>query len=55
MIVTLPYDPAWKALEWAKDHCPDYVTNEVHPTKHGFARFRLTTSFRPSEMLYFLV
>jgi len=33
MIVTLPYDPAWKALEWAKEHCPDYVTNEVRAHK----------------------
>ena len=31
MIVTLPYDPVWKALEWAKEHCPDFVSTEVHP------------------------
>jgi hypothetical protein len=30
MKVTLPYDPVWKALEWAKEHCPDYITNDVH-------------------------
>ena len=30
MTVTLPYDPVWKALEWAKEHCPEYVTNAVH-------------------------
>jgi hypothetical protein len=29
MTVTLPYDPEWKALAWAKDHCPSYITNEV--------------------------
>ena len=29
MKVTLPYDPLWTALEWAKQHCPSYVTNEA--------------------------
>ena len=27
MTVTLPYDPVWAALEWAKEHCPSYITN----------------------------
>jgi len=26
--VTLPYDPVWTALDWAKTHCPSYITNE---------------------------
>ena len=30
MTVTLPYDPAWRALEWAKEHCPSYITNDLH-------------------------
>ncbi len=30
MTVTLPYDPEWKALAWAKEHCPEYITNDVH-------------------------
>ena len=30
MTVTLPYDPNWQALEWAKEHCPSYITNDVH-------------------------
>jgi hypothetical protein len=30
MTVTLPYDPTWKALEWAKEHCPNYITNGIH-------------------------
>lgn len=25
--VTLPYDPARKASEWAKIYCPSYVTH----------------------------
>jgi hypothetical protein len=28
-IVTLPYDPLWKPLEWAKKHCPSYITNTM--------------------------
>jgi hypothetical protein len=28
MTVTLPYDPVWTALAWAKEHCPSYITNE---------------------------
>ena len=27
--VILPYDPTWQALEWAKEHCPSYITNEA--------------------------
>lgn len=30
VIVTLPWSPAWEALEWAKKHCPSYITNDVH-------------------------
>lgn len=29
-VVTLPYDPVWKPLEWAKQHCSSYITNDVH-------------------------
>ena len=32
MTVTLPYDPVWTALAWAKEHCPSYITNEVENT-----------------------
>ena len=32
MTVTLPYDPEWKALEWAKKHCTSYTTNTVLTT-----------------------
>ena len=30
MTVTLPYDPWWEPLEWAKTNCPSYITNNVH-------------------------
>lgn len=26
-VVTLKYDPIWKALEWAKKNCKSYITN----------------------------
>lgn len=29
-IVTLPYDPVWTPLDWAKKNCPSYITNDVH-------------------------
>ena len=29
-IVTLRYDPMWKALDWARNNCPSYITNDIH-------------------------
>lgn len=29
-IVTLTYDPEWRALAWAKNNCPSYITNKLH-------------------------
>jgi hypothetical protein len=29
-VVTLPYDPVWTALPWAKKNCSSYITNDVH-------------------------
>lgn len=34
IVVTLPYDQDWIAVEWAKKHCPSYITNDVHPNKN---------------------
>ena len=28
--VTLPYRPFIEPLTWAKEHCPSYITNDVH-------------------------
>jgi hypothetical protein len=28
-VVTLPYDPLWTPLDWAKAHCLSYITNRV--------------------------
>ncbi len=30
MTVTIPYDPFWEPLVWAKEHCPSYITNDMH-------------------------
>ena len=31
--VTLPYDPVWTALDWAKKNCPSYITNATGPAR----------------------
>ena len=31
-VVTLPYDPLWTPLEWAKENCPSYITNTMRNT-----------------------
>ena len=33
MKVTLPYDPMWLALDWAKKHCPSYTTMIAEPVE----------------------
>ena len=33
--ITLPYDPDWPALAWAKEHCPSYITNNFHTAKYN--------------------
>ena len=30
VVVTLPYNPTWPALEWAKKNCPSYITNDAY-------------------------
>ena len=30
MTVTIPYDPDWRPLVWAKEYCPSYITNDMH-------------------------
>ena len=29
---TIPYDPLWTPLEWAKVYCPSYISNDLHQT-----------------------
>jgi len=38
MTVTLPYDPEWKALEWAKKHCQSYISNQAGGTTAELCR-----------------
>lgn len=26
--VTIAWDPLWRPLEWAKQNCPSYITNQ---------------------------
>jgi hypothetical protein len=30
MTVTIPLSSSWQALTWAKEHCPSYITNDMH-------------------------
>ncbi len=30
MTVTIPYGLTWSALNWAKENCPSYITNDMH-------------------------
>lgn len=36
--VILDYDPVWAPLDWAKKHCPSYITNRaiVEEIDRGF-------------------
>ena len=36
MIVTLPYDPLWRAVDWAREHCPSYITNDAHMIGYNY-------------------
>lgn len=40
MKVTLPYDPMWIAVEWAKTNCPNYITNAIHEDENGKKDYR---------------
>ena len=33
--VTLPYDILWTPLAWAKEHCPSYITNDLHRNEYN--------------------
>jgi hypothetical protein len=30
IFVTVRHDKLWSALEWAKEYCPSYITNDLH-------------------------
>jgi hypothetical protein len=35
VVITLPHDPTWQALEWAKKNCPSYITNKINESIHS--------------------
>ena len=45
MTVTLPYDPIWAPLEWAKKHCPSYITNDIHKYGNSYDNKRIDYFF----------
>jgi hypothetical protein len=34
-IVTLPYDPLWQPLDWAKEHCPSYIIKDIYRCQYN--------------------
>jgi hypothetical protein len=30
MTITIPYRPFWEPLNWAKENCPSYISNDLH-------------------------
>ena len=33
--ITIPYTPYREALDWAKENCPSYITNDFHFCEAG--------------------
>jgi hypothetical protein len=44
-VVTLPYDPLWKPVEWAKKHCPSYITNTMSDKFTGLVGDRTPVNY----------
>jgi len=56
MKVTLPYDPFWAPLEWAKKHCSSYISNDIHKYDNSYDAKRIDYFFRDEkEALMFLL
>jgi len=47
--VTLTYDPFWPPLDWAKEHCASYITNDCHIDESGRARIDLVDYYFGDE------
>ena len=45
MTVTLPYDPLWAPLDWAKKYCPSYITNDIHKYSNSYDSSRIDYFF----------
>ena len=56
MTVTLPYDPVWKPLEWAKKYCPSYITNDIHKYDNSYDNKKIDYFFgNKKDALMFLL
>lgn len=49
MRVVLPYDPVWRALDWAKKNCPSYITNDTIVKKYPETGYDIVYFFRDEE------
>ncbi len=49
MKVTLPYDPLWVPLEWAKKHCSSYISNNIHKYGNSYDNKRIDYFFRDEK------
>ena len=49
MKVTLPYDPLWASLEWAKKHCSSYISNNIHKYGNSYDNKRIDYFFRDEK------
>lgn len=56
MTVTLPYDPFWEPLEWAKKHCSSYITTDIHKYDNSYDSNRIDYFFgNEKDALMFLL
>jgi hypothetical protein len=45
IIVTIPYDNEWDALDWARGNCPSYIAHDTHIDKSGRGRMDMIDYF----------
>lgn len=44
-VISLKYDPAWIALDWAKKHCRSYITNTMGEAPNNPADVKINYYF----------
>jgi hypothetical protein len=49
MKVTIPYEPVWEAMHWAKENCPSYFTNDIHKSGNSYDNTRIDFFFIDRE------
>jgi len=45
MTVTIPFDPFWKPLHWAKKYCSSYISNDIHNYGNSYDNTRIDYFF----------